>query len=102
MEGNLCFNCVHIAHFHPTIRPKRFCNCFYPLGTKVSQKKISEWLGVSLGKIEYILYTFGADKLVEMLKIRGHIVRYERKGVKQKNIYFYDVNAILKEVKELK
>ena len=97
----MCFNCQHITKCHPKVRPTRICSCFLPLGRVVSQRTISEWLGVSIGQVEYILQKFGANKLVELLAIRGYTVRYERTGLKQKNLRFYEMNEILREVKEM-
>lgn len=69
----LCWNCKYITQCFPHTRPmdkcKKFC-LYVPLG----KKQIANWLSVSRPQVHYIIEEFGANEIVEMLRIRGRKV----------------------------
>lgn len=87
-EGNACWNCRYINKCRPLYRPNYECSYYEPLGRVITQQVISEWLGIGIKQVEYIIFKFGADKIVEMLKVHGYLVRYEYIN---ENIRFYDI-----------
>lgn len=76
-EGNLCWNCKYIAKCSPLIRPQCACKNYEPIGRYVTQQRIASWLNIERHQLSWILKKYGADKIVELLEIRGYIVRYE-------------------------
>lgn len=87
MEGNLCWNCKNIVDCNPSTRPRAVCDNYEPLGSIISKETISEWIGVSINQLKYIMQKFGADKVVELLATRGYLVRYET-IMEYKRFYF--------------
>lgn len=76
-EGNLCWHCQYINKCKPLCRPQYECPCYKPLGRIITQQTISELLGISPKRVEYIISKLGVDKVIEMLNMRGYVVRYE-------------------------
>lgn len=44
---------------------------------QVTQETIADWIGLPRHQVENIIRRWGADKIVELLEIRGHYVWYE-------------------------
>ncbi len=93
-QPKLCWYCANIAKCNPKNRPQNECNKFEASGRHITQNIISSYLGMSLRNFQYIMYFYGADKIIEMLKGKGYIVRYIR-GFN--NIEFYIVDGVLEE-----
>lgn len=45
---------------------------------QVTQETIADWIGLPRHQVENIIRRWGADKIVELLEIRGHYVSYEK------------------------
>lgn len=90
VEGNLCWNCKYIAKCFPLIRPQCDCEGYEPLGRYITQQHIADLLNIELHQLGWILKKYGADKVVELLEIRGHIVRYEA----EQNLKFFWIKEI--------
>lgn len=75
----LCWNCKNLAKCNPTIRPPCNGNCenLKLIDRRISQEEIAEWIGISSEQVKTILRCWGAEKIVEMLSVRGHRVRYK-------------------------
>lgn len=82
-----CWFCSKIVHCNPTIRPQCDCENFKPLGRYITHQHIADLLTISKRQLEWVLQGYGADKVVEMLEVRGHIVRYET-GCKRIRFYY--------------
>ena len=91
MEGNICWNCKYIACCEPFIRPQYECVYFEPLGRYISHKRIAEWIGITERHLANIITHYGINKVIELLEIRGHIVRYE---VVCRYVKFYEIGEI--------
>ena len=79
-EGNACWNCRYINKCRPTIRPMHACKKYAPLGEPISHKAIGELLGIDRSVVEGILRQHGADKIIELLSLKGYMLRYEMVG----------------------
>lgn len=75
----LCFHCKNVARCNPSTRPpwNGKCEKLKLIDRRVSQEEIAEWIGISVEQVKTILRCWGADKVVEMLSVRGHQVRYK-------------------------
>lgn len=75
----LCWNCKNLAKCNPLKRPpcNGKCNDLKLIDRRVSQEEIAKWIGISLEQVKTILRGWGAEKIVEMLSVRGHRVRYK-------------------------
>lgn len=78
MEGNLCWNCRYINICNPLTRPKDECLGYEYCGRQISQTTIGNYIGISRRQVNYIIHKFSANKIIEMLAIRGCTVRYEK------------------------
>ncbi len=93
-QPKICWFCAKIANCNLKNRTENECNNFEAFGRRISQDIISKYLDMSLRKFQYIMYYYGADKIIEILKNKGYLVRYVRG---YKNIEFYIVDDILEE-----
>lgn len=90
VEGNYYFNCQFICKCLTCTNPENGCENFKPLGKYITQQHIADLLNIELHQLGWILKKYGADKIVEMLEIRGHIVRYEA----ERNLKFFWIGEI--------
>lgn len=95
MEGNLCWNCKHIATCRPKVRPNYFCNGFESLGTPITHREVAQRLGFTYWSFQHRLYRCGIEKIMELLDLSGEDIRYEQGS---RFIRFYDVSSSIKEL----
>ncbi len=77
VEGNYYFNCQFICKCLTCTHPDTGCEKFKPLGRYITHQHIADWIGISRQHLNTIINRYGIDKVIELLEIRGHIVRYE-------------------------
>lgn len=77
MEGNLCWNCQYISNCNPSERPVCTCCKFKPLGRFINHQHVADWIGISRQHLHNVINNYGINKVIELLAIRGHEVRYE-------------------------
>lgn len=87
-QPNLCWFCANIVHCNPLIRPQCNCENYEPLGRYISHKRIADWIGISERHLTNIINRYGVEKIIELLAMRGHIVRYE---VVNQYVKFYEI-----------
>lgn len=80
-----CWFCSKIVHCNPSVRPQCDCESYEPLGRYITHQHIADWLNIERHQLSWILKKYGADKIVELLEVRGHIVRYEA----EQNLKFF-------------
>lgn len=88
VEGNLCWNCKYIAKCCPLIRPQCDCESYEPLGRYITHQHIADWIGISRQHLNTIMNRYGIGKVIELLEVRGHIVRFE---IVNQYVKFYEV-----------
>ncbi len=76
-QPKLCWFCANIVRCNPQIRPQCDCKEYKPLGKYITHQHIADWIGISRQHLNTIINRYGIEKVIELLEIRGHIVRYE-------------------------
>lgn len=84
----ICWHCQYIASCNPSIRPAKSCENFKPLGQFINHQHVADWIGISRQHLHNIINRYGIDKVIELLAIRGHEVRYE---LVNRYIKFYEI-----------
>ena len=97
MEGNMCWNCKHIATCRPRVRPQCSCSGYESLGKPITQRELASRVGLSYKNFRYRLWYYGLDEMLEFLDSCGEDIRYEQ-GKSQ--IKFYDLSNGEKELCE--
>lgn len=76
-QPKLCWFCANIVHCNPLIRPQCDCACYKPLGRYITHQHIADLIGISERHLSNIINRYGVEKIIELLAVRGYIVRYE-------------------------
>lgn len=92
VEGNYFWNCQFMNKCRSCINPDKGCENFQPLGRYISHQHIADWIGISRSHLHNIINRYGLDKVVELLVVRGHKVRYE---VVCEYVKFYEIKDSL-------
>ena len=97
MEGNLCWNCKHIATCRPRVRPQCSCSGYESLGKPITHREVAHRLGITYWAFQKRLKRRGIDIIMEILESLEEDIRYEDGGCQ---IKFYDLSNGEKELCE--
>lgn len=73
----MCWNCQYISTCNPSKRPMSDCCNFRPLGRFITHQHIADWIGISRQHLHNVINNYGINKVIELLEVRGHTVRFE-------------------------